>query len=275
MKVTARPPAKFEHDKYDEEAAAKWELWLSTWKNYACLINIDGNQPTNPLLQNQPVVPLYTEAIKITMLLNIAGEKITKIYSKVAVTATDTLAVAIGKITAEVAPVMQKQHARGLFRRTEWHTYDTVGQYREKLEEASRMCEFGGTLDEEIGSAIIANCNNRDLKLKLMWLTNPTLQQIIATCKTQEVISKTLNESEPKQLVNAIASTRNKTKSEVIPQARYPTSSAKTTACYNCAESFPHPNGGKCKAVGHTCGLCGKLNHFEKCCWSNENNQPA
>jgi len=269
MKVTARQPSKFECGQFDDESSVKWELWLKTWQNYATLINITGTKP--PVANAGPnavAEPLFTESIKKVMLLNIAGETITKIYTRISADA-DTLSEAIDKITKELAPKIDKQHARRLFRTTEWNTYESIDQYHEKLEEAARMCDFNVGRDEEIASAIIQNCNNTELKKRLLWLAEPTLTKVMACCKTQQVVDRSLAS---KELVNAIVQrpVAPSTSKQVYNASN---KSAKTT-CYNCDKPFPHEGNGKCEAIGHTCKLCNKKNHYERCCWSKESNQP-
>lgn len=40
----------------------------------------------------------------------------------------------------------------------------------------------------------------------------------------------------------------------------------KTTTCYSCVGSYPHPQDKPCLAKGKVCRACNKLNHFAKYC---------
>ena len=42
----------------------------------------------------------------------------------------------------------------------------------------------------------------------------------------------------------------------------------RTTTCYNCGGTFPHPKEKPCPAKGKTCHACNKQNHFAKYCKS-------
>lgn len=181
-----------------------------------------------------------------------------------------------------------QHHARSLLRKTTWNLYESIEKYKDKLDEAARMCAFGAELDRELATAIVTNCNDKELKERLNWQTDQTTAAIIRTCRTHEIIKKAEETSMPRT-VNLINQNVQQAPINVQKQYNKPneidkvnsyykkTNEAKISKidCYNCGEQYPHKNDTKCKALGHQCRRCDKYNHFESCCWSIESNRPS
>lgn len=148
---------------------------------------------------------------------------------------------------------------------------ETMDAYHTRLGQLAYICEFAN-VDMEIKSQIILSCSSARLRLMALKDGTMALQQLLDAGRAQEMSDKQAagidNAQSKSQKLLSVRTVQNK---KHYKSQGYESDKHQNRTCNNCGQKFPHDGRQtNCPAGGERCEECGKLNHFQKCCRSNQ-----
>ncbi|XP_047139063.1 uncharacterized protein LOC124814981 [Hydra vulgaris] len=149
-------------------------------------------------------------------------------------------------------------------------TDETTQQFFVRINKQAIKCKCADK-DKEIKQQIVLCTNISKLRKYSFQNPNKTLQDLLTTAKTFELMDHQIEELE-KETIKQKVNTVKKTKFLQTSQAPHETETKllKRT-CYRCGNEFPHTN--KCLALGKSCHSCEKIGHFATVCKTRKQNE--
>ena len=228
------------------------------------------------------------DAVKIAMLLNCIGEKVTERFDQLkwALPGEDGLPPAgeDPNIYNDVVKKLEK-HFKGK-KRLVYHKYQFWSYHRPEgmafldyftnLQKLANVCEFQEK-DNMIQDKIIFSTTDRELKKKLLEADDLTLEKAKEKCLAAEITCKDIKEitgsTKAVDTVNRQRRSQKKPRSSDAEKNTDKTSStSQQESCGNCGKKHPPK---QCPAYGRECLICNKKNHFAKMCRSKKKTTAA
>ena len=234
-----------------ESAHEAWLMYKLRFANYLLINDLDVTN--NAQAATAKALLLHSGGIKII-------EVYTAIHNAAALTYAQLITVLDNRflLANDRLATLRLRHAR----QEEKETFD---DYVTRL---TRMAIAAGVAEParaaEIVNIIAQNARDPEVQNKA-WAVDTTLDNLKTWVRNREIQSACLqmSNSQNKQ-VNAVR--------EATPNRER----EKGKQCYRCGTfNFPHQNGTRCPAIGATCNLCGKLDHYERICMQHEQNRPT
>ena len=158
---------------------------------------------------------------------------------------------------------------------------ETIEQFHSALRSLAEHCQLGHLEDELLRDIFTANMTDLEIQKELLKVTlSPERALEVAIgielgARNQLTIQSknTLTPMDKQENVMAISSSRFR------GTGRPPRTSTSTTTrqtshnCRNCGQPWTIDHRSKCQAMGQTCRLCNKPNHFARVCKSHLNRQ--
>lgn len=197
----------------------------------------------------------------------------------------DVYSKLIQKIEAVYIPTKNRLHSRFRFNNATREPHQTISQYELELRRLAKDCEFHvmhnesiiSYEDEMILDHLILTCGDDKIQKEALtkdwnlkdFLKNATTKQDVKA-QTDEMNIDVKHESKD-DIVKRVNSdnpsfqTKRKGKIYSFKNTQNPkyVHEQKSEFCTRCGYKSNHVT---CPAMGKTCNLCGKLNHFSSCC---------
>ena len=192
---------------------------------------------------------------------------------------------------------------RAIFRRAKRHEGESVVDFATRLRTLVRYCGYkDAQLEDEILQQFVSGIGNHAVEMKICSLDKPTLESAIETAVTAETLDANVKglhgptEREiGKRAISRLAEEDEAEEETVNHLGHGPRSSGQAQrggqrhgppvnrpgtssqqpgqqSCGNCGYA-KHQSADQCPAIGKTCRICQKVNHFSRACRSEKAKQ--
>ena len=151
-----------------------------------------------------------------------------------------------------------------MFRQAKQMSGETTDRFHTRLRKLAKTCEFTD-VDREIKTQIIQGCLSQRLRRRALRETI-SLTQLLDYGRSLETSEVQAPGIEKKLQSETATGYVNKTESEQLRNTKI------RPKCYRCNGNYPHISA--CPAMGKTCNICHKQNHFAAVCRSKQRRNP-
>ena len=223
--------------------AQRWKTWKRRFETYLVALNVTEDKQKRALLLYQ------------------AGQSTQEIFDTLPGTGEeDDYETAMTKLNEYFSPKKNVDYEIFQFRQAVQNAGETVDQFATRLRKLAAHCEFP-SLDRELKSAIIQNCQSKRLRRYALREDALTLDGLLSKARALEA-SETqatgMEKALPLENVNWVQQDQGRHQKS---RSTFPN----PNKCRNCGSAWPHRDK-PCPAKGQTCRKCGKLNHFARVC---------
>ena len=228
----------------EETVSIDWPTWIFRFENFLQLSNVDITTPQGALTAKRH-------------LLHSGGEKINAIYTGLG-NPVMTYEQFKAALDARFILPVNRLHVFA-FRNALQEENQSFEDYLTTLQRLSINAAIpAANRESEILHVIAQNTNIEKVRDKAL-TPNVTLAELKLYIATQTAIDKChkiIDASKPSHPINAV-------RNQDPPRE-----------CFNCGDSYPHPIGTTCRALGQECRKCHKLNHFARVCFQDPSKRP-
>ena len=260
-------PPKLDLEGSPSQQAEDWKDWKVIWDNYRICTELDKKD----------------EAIQVAHMLTYLGPKTTKLFGTLSSGLTDEnrkkIAPVIERFDDYFFPKKSVPMERLRFNRRSQREGEAFNSYLTELRRLASTCEFND-LDDMLRDRILFGIRDAKVRERLLRAPDLTLQKTVEICLASEqslanikIIdepsssasvhvlggAKKKKEYKPKNSSRGTSSSRNFSGYKTTSQGAVAQTGEKYCKFCGCMHFF-----GKqyCRAIGKSCNLCGKLDHF-------------
>ncbi|CAF1014506.1 unnamed protein product [Brachionus calyciflorus] len=280
--MTSETVPPFDRDLEFENVGHRWKIWIERFKIFLTTIDCEPMDDPEPNTDPSEEYRKNQKKIISRLLLNM-GPKTYNVYNGLK-SPTDTSNQIVNKLNSHFNPNENKIYNRTRFRQIQQSSGEPIDSFVSRLRESADGCQFAN-VDEEIVTQISIHCNSDTLKKQILITPNITLSDIV---KLGRMIEKADTQQHMNEQINKVdykSQTRyqnpvhqksthqtNQNQSHNNPNAYHSNPRTSSSTCGLCGKEYPHI-ARQCPAIGKTCDICKKLNHFASVCRSKQNTQ--
>ena len=254
------PPLKLKDNKADE-----WKLFCQLWDNYVVITDLETKD----------------KAFQRAVFLNTAGAEGVRLFNSLTF---DTLPDGEKEDDKDVTLIMKKMatlilgeknetYERYVFNKRDQGNDETIDAYVVALTELVKTCNFCDCLRQSlIRDRLVLGIKDQHTRKVLLQKKDLTLSTAIDICRSAEATTSQLKELGEDPTVHAIRR-KPREKNTERRRASRPTGT-NMIRCKFCGKTHIRRKE-ECPAYGRTCKVCGKRNHFAKCCMTRKHSTHA
>ena len=204
--------------------------------------------------------PKWTEAKKVSLLLNLAGDDCIEIYNNFDQTKVSTLNEVLDQFDSYFEPRKNVVFEGFKFFTRNQQENEPIDRYLTALRTQLKRCEvdcLSGTdlTDRLLLHQVVSGIQDTEARERLLSKPNLKLSEAIEYCRGREESRIQIQEFQRKNVSQEVAEVKFQDQRSSKPSMK----------CSRC--NFLHPNK-RCYALGKTCTKCGRRNHFASVCKS-------
>ncbi|CAB4002703.1 Hypothetical predicted protein, partial [Paramuricea clavata] len=230
-----------------DNLAEIWRLWKQQWENYAIVAQLDERP----------------EKFRVAMFLHAVGPEGLKAYNTMTFEDEPTLQSILSNFEQLAIGTLNETYERYIFNRRNQEPDESIAQYITTLRALSRTCNFGDLHDSLLRDRIVLGVNDPNTRKKLLQERDLSLDRCIDICKGAEATKHQIKAMGEEGKIQQMRKNFEKKKRQYNPVQKEQYSGIRE--CKFCGRKHEMVKS-KCPALGKTCNLCKRSNHFAAKC---------